>query len=89
MDKSREVSRLALIALGTVFLPVLAGSTAAAAASPRTTPPIGTQLGELNGSDVASSGNFGRSVAIAGTTAVVGADPDYVAGRAYVFSKTA
>jgi hypothetical protein len=54
------------------------------------TPPIGTQLGELRGSDSGDNDSFGQSVAVSGTTAVVGA-PGHAngAGRAYVFSKTA
>jgi hypothetical protein len=46
-------------------------------------PTIGTQLAVLKGSDTAGSGDFGVSVAISGTTAVVGGG-----GRVYVFTKT-
>jgi nucleoside-specific outer membrane channel protein Tsx len=48
-----------------------------------------TQAAELKGSDTVANDNFGESVAISGTTAVVGAwlhAKD--AGRAYVFIKT-
>jgi nucleoside-specific outer membrane channel protein Tsx len=78
-----------LVAVGALSLPLLASTTSAVAASPRTTPPIGTQLAELKGSDTVADDGFGVSVAISGTTAVVGA-PAYAkdAGRAYVFAKT-
>ncbi len=48
-----------------------------------------TQVAELKGSDTADGDNFGSSVAIAGTVAVVGA-PNHArgAGAAYVFVKT-
>jgi len=49
------------------------------------------QVAELLGSGETELDNFGSSVAISGTTAVVGAPVEYVggAGRAYVFTKTA
>ena len=40
-----------LIAGGAISLPLLAGTTSAVAANPRTRPPIGTQLAKLKGSD--------------------------------------
>ena len=40
-----------LIAVGAISLPLPGSGIRAAAASPRTTPPIGTQLAELKGSD--------------------------------------
>lgn len=44
------------------------------------------QAAELEGSDTVAADYFGYSVAISGTTAVVGADGhDKSAGRAYVF----
>jgi cell wall-associated NlpC family hydrolase/drug/metabolite transporter superfamily protein YnfA len=51
---------------------------------------IGQQLAELEGSDTTGSDRFGYSVAVSGTTAVVGA-PEHakLAGRAYVFTQTA
>ncbi len=56
----------------------------------RTTVPIGTQLTELEGSDTRANDQFGSSVAISGTSAVVGApESASQAGRAYVFTKTA
>ena len=78
-----------LIAVGAISL-ALSGSTATAvAASPRAAPPVGTQLSELKGSDTVAGDYLGYSVAISGTSAVVGA-PGYAghAGRAYVFTKT-
>ena len=59
-----------LVAVGVISLPLLASSTSAVAASPRTTPPIGTQLAELKGSDTVAGDFFGYSVAFSGTTAV-------------------
>jgi hypothetical protein len=48
------------------------------------------QASELEGSDTVTGDDFGSSVAISGTTAVVGADGyGNSAGRAYVFTKTA
>jgi nucleoside-specific outer membrane channel protein Tsx len=48
-----------------------------------------TQAAELKGSDTVANDNFGGSVAISGTTAVVGAWLHAKhAGRAYVFTKT-
>jgi hypothetical protein len=48
------------------------------------------QVAGLKGSDTASGDRFGETVAISGTTIVVGAyDHDDQAGRAYVFTKTA
>jgi hypothetical protein len=86
MRRSRIAS---LIAVGAISL-ALSGSTATAvAASPRAAPPVGTQLSELKGSDTVAGDYLGYSVAISGTSAVVGA-PGYAghAGRAYVFTKT-
>ena len=79
-----------LVAIAAMSLPLLAGTTTPVAASPRTTPRLGTQLAELKGSDTAAGDVFGCSVAISGTTAVVGASGHAKdAGRAYVFTKTA
>jgi hypothetical protein len=70
-------------------LPLLAGTVSAVAANPRATPPLGTQLAELKGSDTARGNFFGMAVAISGTTAIVGA-PWFAGtvGRAYVFTET-
>ena len=55
--------------------------------SPRTTTSIGSQLAELKGSDTVANDDFGYSVAISGTTAIVGAwGHASGAGRAYVFA---
>ncbi len=90
MRKSRMASFVVLLAAGAISLPLLASTTSAVAASPRTTPPIGKQLAELKGSDGVAFGFFGFSVAISGSTAVIGAPGNAKdAGRAYVFTKTA
>jgi len=69
MRKSRIAG---LIAVGAISLPLLASNASAVAASPRAPPPIGTQLAELKGSDIVARDGFGISVAISGTTVVVG-----------------
>jgi len=47
------------------------------------------QVAELKGSDTVANDSFGWSVAISGTTAIVGAMSGHsVQGRAYVFTKT-
>jgi nucleoside-specific outer membrane channel protein Tsx len=54
------------------------------------TAPGWEQTAELKGSDTVTGNEFGFSVGISGTTAIVGAwVHDKAAGRAYVFSKTA
>ena len=86
MRKSRIAS---LVAVGAIFLPLLASTAPAIAASPRTVPRIGTQLAVLMGSDTVESSDFGLSVAISGTTVVVGASAyPHNGGRVYVFAKT-
>jgi hypothetical protein len=71
-----RASRIAsAVAVGAVSLPLLANTTSAVAASARTTPSIGTQLAELKGSDTVAGDSFGGSVAISGTTLVVGHMP--------------
>jgi len=48
-----------------------------------------SQIAELKGSNTSGSDDFGGSVAISGTTLVVGDEgPAKLAGRAYVFTKT-
>jgi len=85
-----RASRIAsAIAVGAVSLPLLANTTSAVAASPRTTPSIGTQLAELKGSDTVAGDSFGGSVAISGTTLVVGSYAHANnAGQVYVFTRT-
>jgi hypothetical protein len=83
------MARLSLLAaVGAISLPLLAGTTSAGAASPRTTQAVGKQLAELKVSEPVFSDLFGWSVAVSGTTAVVG---EYTGaqGAAYVFTKTA
>jgi hypothetical protein len=79
-----------LVAVGAISGPLLTSTASAVAASPRAAPSIGTQLAELEASDTVTGDNCGVSVAISGTTAVVGAD-NYAngAGRVYVFTETA
>jgi hypothetical protein len=72
MRKSRIFSLSALLAVAAISLPLLEGMSSAVAASPRTALSIGTQLAELVGSDTVAGDWFGSSVAILGTTAVVG-----------------
>ena len=68
-------------------MPLLA-SPAFAGARSRSGSTLGTQLGEVKGSDTVAANGFGVSVSISGTTVAVGA-PGYAksAGRAYVFAK--
>jgi hypothetical protein len=66
---------------------VLASTPTVVAASPRSAPPIEKQLAELKGSDTVAGDGFGGSVAISGTTAVVGAPDSRGYGRVYVFTK--
>ena len=87
---ARLLSRCVCLAL----LSVIAGSvtclTSTSAAAPRTpgTSTIGRWLSELRGSDTGGRDFFGDSVAISGTTAVIGAqDHAHGAGRAYLFSR--
>ncbi len=78
-----------VIAVGAISLPLVADTASAVAASPWTTPSIGTQLAELKGYDTVAGDNFGSSVAISGTTLVVGSYAHANnAGRVYVFTRT-
>ena len=87
--RTRIAGLCVILVLGAFSLPLLA-STTEAAATPRTAPPIGKQLAELKGSGTLAGLRFGYSVAISGTTAVVGAEGHAKdAGLAYVFTKTA
>ena len=79
-----------LLVVAATSLPLLVSSASAVAASSRATPSIGKQLAELKGSDTLSGDAVGVSVAISGTTALVGAPGSAKdAGRAYVFTETA
>jgi hypothetical protein len=79
-----------LLVVAATSLPLLVSFASAVGASSRAAPSIGTQLAELKGSNTVADDSFGFSVAISGTTVVVGA-PGHAenAGRAYVFTKTA
>ena len=86
----KSIRRLAvlIVVVPLVLVPVAIAGAAAAARS-HATPPIGTQLAELKGSDTVVGDKFG-AVAISGTTLVVGA-PGHAnsVGSAYIFTKTA
>jgi hypothetical protein len=84
MRKAWTVSWSALLAVGAISLPLLASTASTVAASPRTRPPIGKQLAELEGSGTVAGADFGMSVAISGTTLV--AENEHTL---YVFTKTA
>ena len=87
MRWARTSSLSMLVAVGAISLPLLASTPSAAVASPRAAPSTGSELAELEGSDL-----FGGSVAISGKTAVVGAYGNYFSGAtgaAYVFTNTA
>jgi hypothetical protein len=89
MRKSQIASLCALLTLSAIALPLLAScTTPAAVPSSHGVRPIETQLAVLKGSDTVSSDEFGVSVAVSGTTAVVGTAGTAYAGRAYVFTKT-
>ena len=79
--------RSALLAAGAISLSLLGTTTSAFAAGSGTTQPVGTHVAELTGSDTVAGDSFGNSVAISGTTAIVGA---YLhaksAGQANVFT---
>src|SRR5271157_2337788 len=87
---ARLLSRCVCLAL----LSVIAGSVTcltSTAATPRTpgTSMTGRWLSELRGSDTGVKDFFGDSVAVSGTTAVVGGqDHAHGAGRAYLFSRS-
>jgi hypothetical protein len=86
MPRHRTVS---LVAVGAIALPLLVNATSAVAASSRRIPVVWL-VDELRGSDTVGNDQFGTSVAISGTTVVVGASGHSgAAGRAYVFTKTA
>ena len=86
MGKSRIASLPALLVACAISLPLLASCTSAAVTRSRTAT---RQLAELKGSDTVASDEFGVSVAISGTSAVVGTSGAAYAGRAYVFAKSA
>ncbi|MGA3352727.1 MAG: hypothetical protein ABSD85_06005 [Acidimicrobiales bacterium] len=77
-----------LLALGVVFTSLVGGCTSTAGKG-QTAATIESQQAVLTGSDVVESDMFGTSVAVSGTTAVVGTSGTSYAGRAYVFSESA
>ncbi|MGO9582848.1 MAG: hypothetical protein ACLP36_08580 [Acidimicrobiales bacterium] len=90
MRKSQIGSLCALLALGAIAVSLLAScTTTPVVPSSHGVRPIETQLAVLKGSDTVASDEFGVSVAVSGTTAVVGTTGTAYAGRAYVFTKTA
>ena len=62
-----------LLVVAATSLPLLVSFASAVGASSRAAPSIGTQLAELKGSNTVADDSFGFSVAISGTTVVVGA----------------
>jgi hypothetical protein len=86
VGKSRIASLPALAVACAISLPLLASCTSAGVTRSRTAT---RQLAELKGSDTVASDEFGVSVAISGTSAVVGTSGAAYAGRAYVFAKSA
>ena len=88
MRDCRKAGLCALMAAGVTFLPLLASTTRASAASPSATRKVGTQLTELSGLLPFIGGLFGKSVAVSGRTVVVGMPwAKYSAGRAFVFAE--
>ena len=90
MRNSRCVALAVFSVIAVTVVPLTTTGISAGAVRSSTTPPIGRQLAKLKGSDTTAYDGFGLSVAISGTTAVVGA-PGHAnfGGDAYVFSKTA
>jgi hypothetical protein len=86
VGKSRIASLPALLVACAISLPLLASCTSAGVTRSRTAT---RQLAELKGSDTVASDEFGVSVAVSGTKAVVGTSGAAYAGRAYVFAKSA
>ena len=72
-----------LVAVLALVLVQVAIAGVAGAVRPRNTPKIGRQLAELKSPDTVFGVDFGQSVAISGTTAIVEGT-----GPAYVFTKT-
>jgi len=82
MIRVRELRSLALTAAGILMLPIVLDSCGGA------NPAAGgwKQIAELQGSDTISGNQFGSSVAISGSTAVVGSPHVAQSGAAYVFT---
>jgi hypothetical protein len=85
---STLASVTAVFILGAVFCASWAAAASTAGATSGTTTPAGKQLTGLVGSDTASGDAFGVSLALSGSTAIVGA-PGYAkdVGRVYVFTQ--
>jgi DNA-binding beta-propeller fold protein YncE len=92
MRSTPKVAVLLVVAAATLgpIAPAPGGLARAGAVSPRAPLFTGQQLAELKGSDTVAGDWFGTSVAVSGSTAMVGA-PGHAdkAGRAYVFTETA
>ena len=86
MGKSRIANLSAILVVGAMSVPLLASCSST---SSGTSSGTAKQLAELKGSDTVASDEFGVSVGISGTNAVVGTSGAAYPGRAYVFNKTA
>jgi trimeric autotransporter adhesin len=83
------VVALACVIVAVFLVPLPRVSLFRRLVTPATNTRIGQQLAELEGFDTAAQDGFGDSVAISGSTIVVGADGHAsAAGRAYVFTDT-
>jgi hypothetical protein len=90
MRKSRCVALAIFSVIAVTVVPLTTTGISAGAVRSRMTTPIGTQLAELKGFGTAPDDSFGYSVAISGTTAVVGENEHANrAGRVDVFTKMA
>src|ERR1039458_3998072 len=85
MRESWIITLSAFLAVAALSLP--ASSTPALASSPRTTPRIGTQVAELKCADTVAGDQFGNSLGISGTTAIVGAPQHANGGEACAFTE--
>jgi len=85
---SRCVCLVALSVIAGLVMRLGVASTSAATLRTPGARAVGQRLSELKGSDTAGDDFFGDSVAISGTTAVVGAEGHaHDAGRAYLFGR--
>ncbi len=86
MGKSRRVGLAALSVMAATVVPLTATGTSVGAVRSLTSPPIGTHLAELKGSDTVANDRFGDSTAALGAIAIVGATGHAnKACRAYIF----
>ena len=86
MGKSAIASLPALLLVGGISASLLAGCSSSPSGSRSSK---ARQLAELKGSDTVASDQFGTSVAVSGSNAVVGTSGSAYSGRAYVFAKSA